>query len=86
MKAEFKIEGDRNLQVLEMKIRGLVAIGWEPIGAIVVDEGLQKFYFQSMLKREQIELLVETNQETLKVNIDDTPKAKRGRPFKVKEK
>lgn len=66
---EFKIEIDRNLSTLELKIKGSVSAGWEPIGPIVIDEGLQKFYFQSMTKE-------------IKPFVTEKPVGKRGRPRK----
>lgn len=66
---EFKIEIDRNLSTLELKIKGAVSVGWEPVGSIVIDEGLQKFYLQSLVKE-------------IKAEKEDKPKGKVGRPRK----
>jgi len=52
-----------------IKIKGSVSAGWEPIGPIVIDEGLQKFYFQSMTKE-------------IKPLVTEKPVGKRGRPRK----
>ena len=78
--SEFRLLINGNLGLLDLEIKGLVNIGWEPVGPIVIDADYKKTFFQSMYKKDKQEyptkdellLLLEEAREEARKNLAES--------------